>query len=288
MKISRKQQLLSQLNTINTYNLIKNDLVDIACNVYWIKNLPNIIDIDRINLYLVSTGAVAFFYDDVLKSILALPFNVILDNDLYYKPSVIEVYDEASGYRRTLTSDEYVIMYDNTKKTNLVNYIIQTAIRMTVNTKVSDINLVQQATPRYWNCKDTNEKSLRGMLSDIDNFEETITSYNQINFDETGCTLAPAPFLLDKLDLNQDRMFNRFLRKMGVVNISYEKKERNIKDEILSQQGGTLVSRNFRLNPRLKAIDEINKKWGTNLELMYYDFFEDESYNLSGGDSDES
>ena len=288
MKISRKQQLLSQLNTINTYNLIKNDLVDIACNVYWIKNLPDIIDIDRINLYLVSTGAVAFFYDDILNSILALPFNVVLDNDLYYKPSVIEVYDESSGYRRTLKSDEYVIMYDNTRKTNLVNYIIQTAIRMTVNTKVTDINLVQQATPRYWNCKDTNEMSLRGMLSDIDNFEETITTYNQINFDETGCTLAPAPFLLDKLDLNHDRMFNRFLRKMGVVNISYEKKERNIKDEILSQQGGTLVSRNFRLNPRLKAIDEINKKWGTKLELMYYDFFDDESYNLSGGDSNES
>lgn len=288
MKISRKQQLLSQLNTINTYNLIKNDLIDIACNVYWIKNLPDIIDIDRINLYLVSTGAVAFFYDDILDSILALPFNVILDNDLYYKPSVIEVYDESSGYRRTLKSDEYVIMYDNTRKINLVNYIIQTAIRMTVNAKVTDINLVQQATPRYWNCKDTNEMSLRGMLSDIDNFEETITTYNQINFDETGCTLAPAPFLLDKLDLNQDRMFNRFLRKMGVVNISYEKKERNIKDEILSQQGGTLVSRNFRLNPRLKSIDEINKKWGTNLELMYYDFFDDESYNLSGGDSNES
>ena len=144
MKISRKQQLLSQLNVINTYNLVKNDLVDIACNVYWIKNLPNIIDIDRINLYLLSTGAVAFFYDDVLESILALPFTLINDTDMYYHPSKIEVYDESSGYRRVLSSDEFVIMYDNTRKTPLYNYIVQTAIRLTVNMKVSDINLVQQ------------------------------------------------------------------------------------------------------------------------------------------------
>lgn len=281
MKISRKQQLLKQLNILNTYNLVKNDLIEIATNVYWIDNLPSIIDIDKINLYLLTTGAVAWFYDDVLESILALPYVCVNNNDLYFKPKNIIVYDEGSGYTRELNSDEFVIMYDNTRKSTLWNYLVQTAIRITIIKKVKDINLVQQATPRYWNTKNTNEKSLTDMLADLDSFEETITTYQAINFDETTCTLAPAPFLLDDLDLHEDREFNRFLRKMGVANISYQKKERNIKDEIVSQQGGTLVSRNFRLNPRLKAIDEINKKWGTDLKLMYYDFFEDESYNLS-------
>lgn len=281
MKITRKQQLLKQLNIINTYNLVRSDLVDIACNVYWLENLPNIIDIDRVNLFLLSEGAIAWFYDEVIDSVLALPFICVDNSNLYYRPKKIIVYDNASGYRRELNSDEFVIMYDNTHKTSLMNYLVQTAIRITVIKKVKDINLVQQATPRYWNTKDTNEKSLNDMLQDLDNFEETITTYNQINFDETTCTLAPAPFLLEDLDLHEDREFNKFLRKMGVANISYQKRERNIKDEILQQQGGTLVSRNFRLNPRLKAVKEINEKWGTNIKLMYYDFFEDNSYNMS-------
>lgn len=281
MKITHKQRLLKQLNILNTFNLVRNDLVDIACNVYWIKNLPTIIDIDKINLFLLSEGAVAWFYDDVIDSVLALPFICVDNSDLYYKPKKIVVYDDASGYRRELNSDEFVIMYDNTHKTNLINYLFQTAIRITIIKKVKDINLVQQATPRYWNTKGTNEKSLTDMLSDLDSFEETITTYNQINFDETTCTLAPAPFLLEDLDLHEDREFNKFLRKMGVVNISFQKSERNIRDEILSQQGGTLVSRNFRLNPRLKAIDEINQKWDLDLKLMYYDFFESESYDVS-------
>lgn len=286
MKISRKQQLLKQLNILNTYNLTKNDLIEIATNVYWIDNLPDIIDIDKVNLYLLSEGAVVWFYDEVIGSLLALPFILENNRGMYYKPTKVIAYDEASGYRRELNEGEFVIMYDNTRKTTLWNYLIQTAIRITVIKKVKDINLVQQATPRYWNTKDTNEKSLTDMLQDLDNFEETITTYQAINFDETSCTLAPAPFLLDNLDLHEDREFNRFLRKMGVANISYQKKERNIKDEIMSQQGGTLVSRNFRLNPRLKAIDEINKKWGTDLKLMYYDFFEDESYDLTSNESE--
>lgn len=36
-------------------------------------------------------------------------------------------------------------------------------------------------------------------------------------------------------------------------------------------QGGTIASRYSRFEPRKKAIDEINKKWKTNIEVAYYD-----------------
>lgn len=36
-------------------------------------------------------------------------------------------------------------------------------------------------------------------------------------------------------------------------------------------QGGTVASRYSRFEPRKKAIEEINKKWGTNIEVQYYD-----------------
>ena len=44
-----------------------------------------------------------------------------------------------------------------------------------------------------------------------------------------------------------------------------------IKDEMSASQGGTIASRFSRFEPRKRAIEEINKKFGTNIEVSYYD-----------------
>ena len=65
--------------------------------------------------------------------------------------------------------------------------------------------------------------------------------------------------------------------------MNFQKKERNIKDEVLASQGGTIASRYSRFEPRRKAIDEINEKFGNavlldgkkvlekELDVKYYD-----------------
>ena len=40
--------------------------------------------------------------------------------------------------------------------------------------------------------------------------------------------------------------------------MNFQKKERNIKDEVLASQGGTIASRYSRFEPRQKAIKMIN------------------------------
>ena len=71
--------------------------------------------------------------------------------------------------------------------------------------------------------------------------------------------------------MQKDKMYNEFLRLIGIANLSYQKKERNISDEIQAMQGGTIASRYSRFDPRKKAVEQINKKWGTNIEVAYYD-----------------
>ena len=65
--------------------------------------------------------------------------------------------------------------------------------------------------------------------------------------------------------------WNEFLRLIGIANMAYQKKERNIRDEITAMQGGTIASRYSRFNPREKAVKQINDKWGLNIEVEYYD-----------------
>lgn len=57
--------------------------------------------------------------------------------------------------------------------------------------------------------------------------------------------------------------------------MNFQKKERNIKDEVLASQGGTIASRFSRYEPRLDAVEEINQKFVSvlekPLEVSYYD-----------------
>lgn len=101
--------------------------------------------------------------------------------------------------------------------------------------------------------------------------ENTVIAYEDLDLDDTTLVLAPAPYVADKIDLHKEKNWNEFLRLIGIANMNFQKKERNIKDEVLASQGGTIASRYSRFDPRKKAIDEINKKFNTNIEVKYYD-----------------
>ena len=83
--------------------------------------------------------------------------------------------------------------------------------------------------------------------------------------------MQPAPYIADKVDLNKDKIYNEFLRLIGIANLSFQKKERNIKDEVQAMQGGTIASRFSRFEPRKKAVDMINKKFDIDMKVKYYD-----------------
>ena len=113
--------------------------------------------------------------------------------------------------------------------------------------------------------------------------ENTVITYEDIDLDDTTLVIAPAPFVADKIDIHKEKVWNEFLRLIGIANMNFQKKERNIKDEVLASQGGTVASRYSRFEPRQKAIDEINEKFGemtllngkkvleNKIEVKYYD-----------------
>lgn len=147
----------------------------------------------------------------------------------------------------------------------------------------------QQKTPRFWKTKSENEKSIRDLVNNVDGYENVIITYKELDLDDTTLVLSPAPYVADKLNLDKDKIYNEFLRLIGIANLSYQKKERNIKDEISAMQGGTVASRYSRFEPRQKAVELINEKFKTRIEVQYYDGLpttakELEEYNEEGGE----
>lgn len=116
---------------------------------------------------------------------------------------------------------------------------------------------------------------MRDLITNIDANAETIITYNNIDVDDSNIVLSPAPYITDKVDMHNDKIWNEFLRLVGISNLQYQKKERNIRDEITAMQGGTIASRYSRFEPRKRAVKQINEKFGQYLEnvieVRYYD-----------------
>lgn len=265
----RKQLVNSQLSNFKTYQMYLRQLLTLAENVFEFENMPTFIDTAYLNKNLLRNGSIAFFKDEVM-GLLALPYVNIGTLDVYGRPNKIKVMSQ-NTYTRTLSRDEYVIMYDNNGRYPLFLDITQYAERIALDTRTIDINILQQRTPRFWKTSSDKEKSIRDIINNVDGLENTVLTYEDINIDDIQLILEPAPYVADKIDIQKEKIWNEFLRLIGIANMNFQKKERNIKDEVVASQGGTVASRYSRFEPRKKAIEEINEKFGTDIKVKYYD-----------------
>lgn len=269
----KKKLINSQLSNFATYQMYLRQLLTLAENVFEFENMPKFIDTSFLNKQLLRKGAVAFFIDDVM-GLLALPFNNVDKLDVYGRPLKIQVIAQ-NGYQRTLKQDEFIIMYDNNGRYPLFIDICQYAERLALDTRVTDINILQQKTPRFWKTTQDKVKSVQDLVNSIDGFENTVIGYEDLTIDDTTLVLSPAPYVANEIDMHKEKDWNEFLRLIGIANMNFQKKERNIRDEVQASQGGTIASRYSRFEPRKKAVELINEKWGNLLEneikVKYYD-----------------
>ena len=266
----RKKVINSQLCNLATYEMYKRQMLTLAENVFEFENLAPFIDVSYLNKMLLRNGSVAFFQDEVL-GLLALPYNVIGSLDVYERPLTIMARAMNGRYFRKLNKDEFVIMYDNNSRYPIYLDILQMAERIAMNKRTIDINIVQQRTPRIWKTSEDKKRSLKDVLEQTDSLIENIVTYDSIDIDDMNVVLAPAPYVADKIDAHLDKEWAEFYRLIGIANVQYQKRERLIRDEVLSSQGGTIASRYSRFEPRKHAVKLINEKFKTDIKVKYYD-----------------
>ena len=267
----RKNLVLAQLTNRKTVDMVLDDMIDLAENVYNIKKTPEYIDMGYVNQVLLFNGSIAWFYDEILDSVLALPYDVMDGYDIYGRPISIMARAKNGRYYRKLNRGEFIIMYDNTRRVSIIPKIRQRAERIALSIRTEDINIVQQRTSRIWRTSKEQERTVNDLLNQVEGMVENIVAYDNINLDDLTSVVAPSPYIVDKLDLHIEKEWASFYRLIGITSIVEEKRERLITDEVAMGQGGTVASRYSRYTPRKDAIDKINKKWGLDIEIEYYD-----------------
>lgn len=267
----KTKMINSQMSNFATYQMYLRQMLTLAENVFEFENLNEFIDTAYLNKTLLMRGSIAFFKDDVLGGVIALPYRSLTTLDVYGRPKKIEVFAYTNSYHRILKKNEFEIMYDNNGRYPLYLDICQYAQRIANCIRTQDINISQQKTPRIWKANKDKLLSIKNMLNEVDSNVESVIAHESAIIDELECILDPAPYVSDKIEGKIDKLWAEFFRFIGIANLQEQKRERVIQDEMIASQGGTIASRYSRYEPRKNAIERINKKFGTNLSVKYYD-----------------
>lgn len=257
-----------------TYQQYFDRLVDIAISSFKWENLPEGIDPRFLEITLFYNGQIAFFKDDEMGVMLALPFSNNGLLDVYNNPVSFRAYAN-NGYQKELTNQDAVICYNNMMRKNSVFDTEQYAYRLYQLERTLDVNINAQKTPVLVRCSESQRVVLKNLYMKYDGNQPFIFGDKDLDLKSLQVLKTDAPYLVDKLQQAKNALWNEALTYFGVANVTSEKKERLITDEVSRGMGGVFAARHSRLKARQKAAEAVNAMFGTNIQVDFNDVITD-------------
>lgn len=266
VRTNNNDMKLSQFLNDLTFNDYYNRLKKIATSIFEWENLPNSCDEDYLENSLFETGIATILLDNN-----QIPINTDATSNgyinLYNLPTKLNCMSaNGQNYYRDLYVAENqdinktCILIKNTKDMQATSTTVELfAYRLFVAERTLDINAHSLRTPFFITCNQNQLMTVKNIMSQIEGFEPKIVARKD-NLDEYSIEVlkTDTPFLLDKLEIYKEKIWNEALTFLGVNNISTEKQERLITDE--AKQNNELINLNLQsfLKPRKKACKQYN------------------------------
>lgn len=258
----------SALNNKQSFTHYLNRLIELSISMFEWSGLPRTVDPRYLELALFYDGNAVFFEDDVV-GFLCLN-NINNGNfDVYGNPVKRRAYSRYNNYQKILTEKDSVVIWNNMLRTNSYQMAEIYAKRLWSLDRIADINCNAQKTPILLQGSEKQRLTLINAWKEYDGNAPVICADN--NFDISGLKSikTEAPFVADKIHTMKNQIWNEALTWLGISNVSFQKKERIISDEVARQMGGTMASRYSRLNARKEACEKINAMFGLDVSVEY-------------------
>ena len=264
---NNKQFWESAMMNNATYQDYYDRLVELSMAMFEWKDIPTEMNVRYLELELFKRGGVAFFKDDAL-GFLTLPFTHQNVLNVYNEPTDIHVFAN-NGYNNDLSKDNSVIIWNNLLHKPSCRTIEMYARRLYNYDRIIDVNSNAQKTPVLITCDEAQRMTLINLYKQWTGNEPVI--YGTKNLDISGLKVlkTDAPYICDKIMQLKIQQWNDALTYLGISNLSYQKKERLVSDEVTRMMGGTIASRYSRLESRRTACEQINKMFGLNMSVDF-------------------
>ncbi len=231
---------------------------------FWSK-MPDTIDVRYLEQVLITRGAAVFFYDDVL-GYLCLPVTLDGTLDVYGNPRDFVAISDM-GYTRHLNINNGVIIYNNYLRTPNIFDIKYYADRLYQYDRIIDVNINAQKTPILIKADQNEVLTMKNVYQKYDGNQPVIFGKKTLSDDSMTVLKTDAPWVADKIYDLKAKIWNEALTQLGIPNSDTTKRERMIKDEVLTAQGAVIATRNSPEKMRQIACDKINMMFG--LDIWY-------------------
>lgn len=265
----RKHTLLNQSANLNnaSFSYYYYRLMDLAISMFEWSNLPDSVDERFLELTLFRDGQ-AVYFNDVVMGNLALPCTLSGGFDVYGIPVRRRAY-AVNGYNRQLDRSNSVIIYNNQLHINTEPTIWHFATRLWDLDRTIDVNAKAQKTPVLIKGSEQQQLTLQNLYEQYTGNQPVIYGDNSLIAEGLQVLKTDSPFVADKLQELRNQIWNEAISFLGISNVMYQKKERMVTDEVMRQMGGTIASRNSRLEARRQAAEKINLMFGTDIEVNF-------------------
>lgn len=273
----RRKTNFEESLAMNDYTYIQymHRLMELSISMFEWKNLPEGIDERFLEMVLFTDGQAVFFKDDELGNYLALQCHINGKLNVYRIP-IRRCAFAVNGYQKQLTDKDSVIIFNNMLHTNSFLNVKVFAKRLYNLDRIIDVNANAQKTPILIKGNEAQRLTLTNLYKEYDGNAPVIFADKSLDMNALQVLSTQAPYVADKIYQLKTQIWNEALTYLGISNVSFQKRERMVSDEVTRSQGGTVASRFSRLNARRQACEQINKMFGLNIDC---DFREDYQFS---------
>lgn len=264
---------------INSYIKYRNQLMELGMSmIAWDfdkipENQRTFLNDRQIEYHEYYKGATVFFKDEELDEYLCLPVMLSGPYDLDDMPKKRMAYSKNTNYKKELDESNSVIIYNNYLRIPSCYTVDHYASMLSDLEESIGVNCKAQKTPVAILCNENERLSMQNLYEQFDGNYPFIFGQKELNVKDVKSINTGAPFVADKLYQIKMQIWNEALTYLGISNISYQKKERLVSDEVIRNMGGTIASRYTRLEIRREACEKIKKIFGIDVNVNYREDF---------------
>lgn len=264
MATANQDKILANLLNTMTFKTIYTRLQNLALNVFKWSGLPDGLKQEYIEKSLYFFGQALFFKDPDM-SYLCLQCAPDGSLNVYNEP--IRFRAIGNIYNKEYTIDNSVWIKNNLGLISTHDYIMLYTNQLYEIRRSIDVNIKAQKTPYILTCTDKDLLSFKNIYAQIDGNVPVIFADKGMNLKNIEVLETAAPFVADKLSMQQHEVMDDIMSFLGINNSNTDKKERLIVDEVNSNNEYIIMNVDFMLEERLKACEAINKMFGLSVSV---------------------
>lgn len=246
-----------------TYKAWRNHLFELALASFEWEGLPPEIDPRFIEYILIKRGVGGFFAlkrgTDQWGFCPATPRGRL---NMYMNPNEVQLTAPTGGepwYRHAyywvmdnvLRKPDAALCYDRKSRAPFMPVIELFARRLAAIDRTVDVNVMAQQTPYIVTTNEGGRRDAENLMMEIVGHSAVLT-LDERAVDNFGVNVlnTQAPYIADKLLVDQAKILNTFMTMCGIDNTNTEKRERMIDAEATSNNESIMIVRNSRLRCR--------------------------------------